>query len=91
MPSTRATSSGEDEMYAQRFPESGDFLGPSTSSSSFTWMVWHRQTARKNSSSLSYKYSTNPQLYGTPTQNKETKQKTVNNNAGPAALGVRES
>lgn len=53
MPSTRATSSGEDEMYAERFPESGDFWGPSTSSSSFTWMVWQRQRARKNSSSRS--------------------------------------
>lgn len=54
-PSTKATSSGEDDMYTQDFPESGDFLGPSTSSSSFTWMVWHRQRARKNSSSRSYK------------------------------------
>lgn len=55
IPSTKATSSGEDDMYTQDFPESGDFLGPSTSSSSFTWMVWHRQRARKNSSSRSYK------------------------------------
>lgn len=53
IPSTRATSSGEDEMYTQDFPESGDFLGPSTSSSSFTWIVWHRHRARKNSSSRS--------------------------------------
>ena len=37
----------------KRFPESGDFWGPSTSSSSFTWMVWQRQRARKNSSSRS--------------------------------------
>lgn len=54
-PSTSATSSGEDEMYTQDFPPSGDFLGPSTLSSSFTWTVWQRQRARKNSSSRSYK------------------------------------
>lgn len=53
MPSTSATSSGEDEMYTQDFPESGDFLGPSTWSSSFTCTVWQRQRARKKSSSRS--------------------------------------
>lgn len=54
-PSTSATSSGEDDMYTQDFA-SGDFWGPSTSSpqwSSFTWTVWHRQMALKNSSSRS--------------------------------------
>lgn len=54
-PSTSATSSGEDDMYTQDFA-SGDFWGPSTSSpqwSSFTWTVWHRQIALKNSSSRS--------------------------------------
>lgn len=40
-------------MYTQGLPEAGAFLGPSASSSSFTWMVWHRQRARKNSSSRS--------------------------------------
>lgn len=55
IPSTSATSSGEDDMYTQDFA-SGDFWGPSTSSpqwSSFTWTVWHRQIALKNSSSRS--------------------------------------
>lgn len=42
-------------MYTQDFPEPGDFRGPSTSSSSFTWIVWHRHRARKNSSSRSCK------------------------------------
>lgn len=59
-PSTRATSSGEDEMYTQDFPPSGDFRGPSTSSSSFTWMVWHRHSARKNSSSRSCESTARP-------------------------------
>lgn len=59
-PSTRATSSGEDEMYTQDFPPSGDFRGPSTSSSSFTWMVWHRHRARKNSSSRSCESTAQP-------------------------------
>ena len=78
-------------MYTQRLPESGDFLGPSASSPSFTWMVWHRQMARKNSSSRSCRCGTNPQLCSTSAHNKENEQKTVSSNAGPAALGVRES
>lgn len=87
-PSTKATSSGEDDMYTQDFPESGDFLGPSTSSSSFTWMVWHRQRARKNSSSRSYRNAGQKptHLWHIGLKEEEAKQKTINNKAGHATL-----